>query len=705
MDLLRLEQQRQALEANLQQLRQSLKYWHKFEAEYEGLKEEIEADPAAVDSEAGLTNLAKTYDGELVDEKVVRELAGLDKSSPRSSQQIVRDIERRQEYVQKNIDTIQRRFFEGEAKLEELDFAATRDSNTGLPLTEIHEELDDDDNVISSRLSQPETQQANLVESLRKVGLTDEDLSELSGDKSKPEPLKSAITNASPPVTPAYVGVEKRTQSSNDLPIPTGDSTNDNGDVVERPPIRKKSVSFTADTKEPPEIVRLDSEDGKKSVSFADRVAVAPAAASPDPRSVQFSPKIEEIPPQPLGPASPQNAAKPDAQSGTQQDLRVSEVQKDLRASFKPGEKVIQVDNDDELVTKHFVVPENESEEDAKIRREMLDYHLNEVGHVVAQIDLDEANADDYDDDDDEEDDDTSSHFTGSTHIDDEDTPYTSGLSDEDEEEDEFGRSKRTVVSDDYREEMLKMQQRLIGNLGPAPKDEDVAAADPELDPKDVRRLVIRNKRSSISSVSSDSSEKKVSNKKRVSFAEAPDFSTSGTPPLKAQKHAEGENVAPVSDTVAERSTAMSHSMPGSGEKPKVSKFKKARALPTPETEAGDSVRPSLPTSIVDTYHDDDDDREAELGPAGQTLAETLVERPTPAKPSVAPSADDPDPIAERRQLAAEYYRRRNDMVRQQGGFKTDPDEEEMLGELMEEKDGKLKKVSRFKAARIKPMQ
>jgi len=437
MDLLRLEQQRQALEENLLKLRQSLKYWQTFEAEYEGLKEEIEADPAAVDSEPGLTHLSKTYDGELVDEKVIRELAGIDKDSPRSPRQIVRDIERRQEYVQKNLETIQRRFFEAEAKLEEFDFAATRDSNTGLPLTEIHEELDDDDNVISSRLSQPTSEQANLVESLKKAGLTDDDLREVSEDKVK-EPLKSAITYASPPITPVPTTLSGK--STIEPPITNGDPPHEDG-IPERPQIRKKSVSFTADTKEPPEIVRLDSDDGQKSVSFADKVAVAPAASLPDTRTVQFSPTVEEIPAQPLVTTSPQITAEAGAQS---------DVQKDLRASFKPGEKVIELNDDDEPVAEHIVLPENESEEDAQTRREMLDYHLNEVGHVVAQIDLDEAHADGYDDDDDEDDeddedddddDDTSSHFTGSTHLDDEDTPYTSGLSDDEDDEDEFGRT------------------------------------------------------------------------------------------------------------------------------------------------------------------------------------------------------------------------------------------------------------------------
>ena len=41
MDLLQIEQQRQALEDNVAKLRKTLKHWQRSEAEYEGLKEEV----------------------------------------------------------------------------------------------------------------------------------------------------------------------------------------------------------------------------------------------------------------------------------------------------------------------------------------------------------------------------------------------------------------------------------------------------------------------------------------------------------------------------------------------------------------------------------------------------------------------------------------------------------------------------------------
>ena len=173
MDLLKLEQQRLALEESLHKLRQSLKHWQLWEAEYEGLKEEIIGITSENATSLQLENVAKTYEGDLVNEKEIRELSGLDKNAPRTAKQIIGLIERRQEYVQKNIETVQRQFFEAEAKSEELAFAAASrpdyetDLGAGLPLTEIHEELDDEDNIISSHLSQPEEATSKIDEYAR----------------------------------------------------------------------------------------------------------------------------------------------------------------------------------------------------------------------------------------------------------------------------------------------------------------------------------------------------------------------------------------------------------------------------------------------------------------------------------------------------------------------------------------------------------
>nr|POF17865.1 hypothetical protein CFP56_13277 [Quercus suber] len=685
MDLVRLEQQRLALEANLQQLRKGLKHWQTLDAEYEGLKEEIQGPfPETVDA-TYLDHVAKTYGGDLVDEQEVRVVFGLDKNVIRSPQQIIDVVERRQEYVGRNLDVIRKRFFEAEAKLEEFDFQAMRSKEgtgdgdaTDFPLMEIVEELDEEDNVLSSRLEQPEASHGRLIESLRKAGLTDKDLDD-AGDTIAPLPLKSAITNASPPITPGF-HVPKSASPERSAMHET-----DNTSADERPNhafVRKKSVSFSADTKAAPELVRFESEDGKKSVSFADKVAVAPAAPLPDPRSVSFSPKVEEIPAEVVSPMSPQIA--PTQIDGSQDVKTHVGIEKDLKGTFKPGDKVLELDENDEIKSEHLVLPDNETAEEAQLRREMLDYHLNEVGHVVAEINLVEGDDDGYGDDDDyddDDDDDTSSRYTGSTYLGDEDTPYVSGVSDgdDDEDEDSYGRSKHSYITEEYQKEMQELQMKLIGNLGAAPKDDEIEAADPELDPSDVRKLVIRDKHTSASSLASDDSgeKKTASGKKRVSFAEELDVAEPGSPPLKAQKHSAGENVGPVSSTIAERTAAAAAmpSLPAPAMVEKTSRFKQSRAVPAP------SNVPSFTTDMNES---------PPTFAAGQTLAESLVERPVSQKPP--PSIDEPDPIMQRRELAAAYYQRRNDLIKQQGGFKRDEEEEELLGPLMEEKDGKIKK-------------
>lgn len=670
MDLIELEQQRLALEASLDRLRQSLKDWQAWEAEYEGLKEELATSAAEVTAD-DLAKLAKDFRGTLVNEKEILDLTGLSKDAPRTAKQIIGLIERRQDYVRKNIETVQRQYFDAEAKSEELAFAVAPHGDggeAGLPLTEIHEELDEDGNIISSAVSRPEESTSQMIESLRKAGLKDSDLQHEA-------PLKPAITNNTPPLVPTPVAADPSKRPLSELPVVADDAAHEDHEH-ERPSIRKKSVSFTADTKEAMQQPRQESEDGHKRVSFNDKVAVMPAAPPPDQRSVSFSPKVEEIPPQPLGPASP--------------DVRPAvhdELQKSLRERYKPGERVAQLNEDDEIEKIHIVMPDDESEEDAKTRREMLEYHLNEVGNVVAQIDLEEAkgtaDAEDYDDDDD----DNMSFHTSSEYLDDEDTPYTTGISDSEDEEDEFGRSVKPQITEEYRKRMEELQERLIGNLGPAPKDEDIEEIDPDTDPKDVRRLVIREQRNSTSSVSSDNSEKKAGGKKRVSFAETLDVAEPGSPPLKAQKHVPGENVGPVADTVAERKVAQSTpTIPEEPKPAKISRFKAARAAAPPAPEQAVEVVPASSTDI-------------RSGPAKATLAPTLLERmPAPHAAALAPGEDEHEEAVQRRQLAEEYYRQRNKMIREQGGFKAEKGEEEM----MEERDGQMRKVSRFKAARLR---
>lgn len=698
MELSEIERQRKALEENVQKLRQSLKHWQIWEAEYEGLKEELIATgPEELTAEA-VAEIGKSYDGELVKEKEILELAGLAtdaaESKLRRRAQILGLISRRQEYVQRNIETVSRQFFAAEGKVEEFAFAsataagiygdgageADEETEGGLPLSEIHEELDENGNVLRGEVRRPEEATGNILERLRKAGLSEKDLG-ASGKEGKVEDVSSSTPTRPAPLdhhpqgtsqSPSYQPTSVLKPASENF-VTTKDTAIDDSGDAERPQARKKSVSFSADTKEVEDKPRSNSEENKKSVSFADKVAVARAADPPDNRSVSFSPQVEEIP------AQPADSKLPQAQQGDQTTVNTDpDRQKDLRSYFKPGDRVFEVNEDAETTQPHIIMPENESEEDARLRREMLNYHLNEVQNVVATMDLDDP---------DDEHDDSHSDFTAS-ELQDEDTPYTSGLSDSDaEDEDEFGRSKRSAITDSYREEMEALKERLIGNLGKVPLpdgDADDEDADEELDPADARRLVIREKRSSIasnnSSNSDDAKKSSAAGKKRVSFAPGVDVAQPASPPHKANKHVQGESVPPLAGGVMERSapTAQEQPTPNATEKP--SRFKQARAASRPEDE---DTAPGAPT-----------------GPAGIPMADTLLERnPSTVK---APDADAYDPLLARRELAADYYRRRNDMVREQGGFRGTKEQDEDLGELMEERDdGQVKKVSRFKAARL----
>lgn len=688
MELTEIERQRQLLEANVQKLRQSLKHWQTWEAEYEGLKEELVATgPEDLTADA-VASISRSYDGALVTEKEIRDLAfaqPADVATLRRRAQILGLISRRQEYVLRNIETVSRQFFAAEGKLEEFAFASVTaagvygdgageledEEEGGLPLSEIHEELDESGNVLRGEVRRPEEATGQVLERLRKAGLSERDLGMVGGEKaSEPAAVASGaeVSAPSPAIKPAPVS-----SVSKDAPV-------DEDDGPDRPPIRKKSVSFSADTKEPEERPRSNSDDSKKSVSFADKVAVARAADPPDTRSVSFSPQVEEIPAQTASTDSPQS------QSGEQTAVNTDpDRQKDLRGYFKPGDRVFEVNEDTETTTPHVVMPENESEEDARLRREMLNYHLNEVQNVVATMDLDDP---------DDEHDDSHSDFTASEYQD-EDTPYTSGLSDSDaEDEDEFGRSKKPAVTDAYREEMEALKERLIGNLGKIPlpeeghdEDEDEEDADQDLNPADARRLVIRQKRSSIASTASSTSDADATNnkksstaKKRVSFAQDLDVAD---PPHKAPQNTEDSSVpvAPLASGVVERpaTTSASPSLPTPTAPAKLSRFKQSRAAQDDDSTSGAS---------------------APNPPPGIPMADTLLERsPAAAK---APDPDGYDPLLARRELAADYYRRRNDMVREQGGFKGTKEEDEDKGELMEEgDDGRVKKVSRFRAARL----
>lgn len=471
--------------------------------------------------------------------------------------------------------------------LEQMDKEDDESPEPGFPMTEIIEELDEDGNIISSKVTQPEQQTAQIIETLRKAGLKEMD---------------------------SKSGVEEKTRNS--APKVEG----------------KGPAPSEIKSQDTPKAAAGSSRPAKKGVSFAEEV------------------QEREIPSR----ADNANASK---SSGVNPAL--------FNGSFANGERVIELDDDDEIIGAQAVIPEDESPEDARLRREMLQYNLNEVGQVVAELDLDE-NLSEFEDDED--------------YFDDE---YDSEIS---EEEDEHGRSIRPGVTKSYRDQMQELEKqlrsRVIGNLGP-----NLEEVDPVYDPEGLRRLVVRGEEGAsgenikpASSKGKEPARADASAKKGVRFSEELDVQEA--PKAPEAPVISKPRSAPIADVVERAPTQVAPPSQPAQPPAKVSRFKQNRAAATPEAPQPEPFQGQVPGTVIS-------DNIVEHSSASSTNARAPEE------------ADELDPELQQRQLASEYYRLRNNIIRQQGGFKET--EEEKDDPLMEQfPDGKLKKVSRFKAARMK---
>ena len=523
-----------------------------------------------------------------MNEKEILELFGVGKGPIRHPIEVSRLVDRRLDYVQQNVSTISKQVEKIESQLsevlEEMDREDDASLGPGLPITEIIEELDEDGNVISSKVTQPEQQTAQIVETLRKAGLKDMD------PKSK-----DGVTNK-----------------------------------ISTPEAEKPKAASSEKTQDTPKAAENAPKPTKKGVSFAEEVQEREIPSRADNAS-----------------ASRSSGVNPSLYNGT----------------FANGERVIELDDDDDIIGTQAVIPEDESPEDARLRREMLQYNLNEVGQVVAELDLDE-NLSEFEDDDDYFDDD-----------------YDSEMS---EEEDEHGRSIRPGVSKSYRDQMRELEEslrsRVIGNLGP-----NLEEVDPVYDPEGLRRLVVRGEEGASDenvkpaiSKGKEAVKSDAATKKGVRFSEELDVQEA---PKSEAPAPSKPRTAPIADVVERAPTKPQ--APSEPTKPaKVSRFKQNRAAAADEAAQPESKQ--------------DQD-------SGSVMSDKIVEHPAaPSTNARAPEeVDELDPELQQRQLASEYYRLRNNIIRQQGGFKET--EEEKDDPLMEQfPDGKMKKVSRFKAARMK---
>ena len=312
------------------------------------------------------------------------------------------------------------------------------------------------------------------------------------------------------------------------------------------------------------------------------------------------------------------------------------------------------------------IIPLNESPEEATLRRQMLDYNMNEVGPVVAEIDIDDNGS--YD----------SERFDESDDTDAED--------EDDEGEDEYGRTTRRVIDDEYRAQMLalekKINTRMMENVG---LHDDMNNRGRDSNP--------------LQPVNDGALKKIVNEKKGVRFANNIDVSE----PKDAVSVIATTATGPLSDVIEHSSSSNAETRSSKTKKP--SKFKSSRL-----------IRPDYPETVQQQSSAVDIDKPRPSFAPGEIYAGTVLERAPPVqmndafdsleRVTIPAPPDEYDDVTMNQELAMEYNRLRNRMIQRQGGFMQATNEEEnerpKSSDLFgEPKPDGGKKVSRFKAARL----
>jgi len=589
-----LERHRILLEENTAKLRDSLARWRLWEAEYEGLKDEITSVPQPA-SNKHLARLRRDFDGQVVTKKEVSDIFG--RTDLRSADQILSALSRRLDYVYQNVQTLTKQVEAAENKLAAANVVSRPDlqNEDGDFMTDIFEQLDDDDNVVSFRLQNPGETAPQVLEILDKAGITD-----VVVDANQDAELEQVEETRAPPKPIVRKDDTPRASAAAEAPSP----------VTKTAPV-KKGVSFAEDTKPGHE---SSNPTAQRSVA-AQRLDTIMQAA-----------KEQEVPP-----------------------------------SSVP------------------VIPTNESAEDAALRREMLEYSLSEIGPVVAELQLEEADSDDS--------------FDGYS-----DEEEESEDEDEDDEEDEQGRSKYSALNNNYRQRMMELEARLASESffttgeprRPMTTADEGVGRISVVEPPTDSQILAENVRSGAVETADGTK------KKSVQFAEslvvAPKDKVSSTTVETAPQ------VDPLSDVV-ERSGRATISVEKSTRKP--SRFKKERL-----GDAGSSTIAALhdspnqqrlpkgpqdaPGRLLDAAS-----RVAPSGPEGQTIADSIVERDSVA------ATEDPgelDANLLHQQMATRYHEMRNRFIQRDGGYLKD---DSSVVKPLDEEEGGPRRMSKFKAARL----
>ncbi|KIX06582.1 uncharacterized protein Z518_04558 [Rhinocladiella mackenziei CBS 650.93] len=362
-----------------------------------------------------------------------------------------------------------------------------------------------------------------------------------------------------------------------------------------------------------------------------------------------------------------------------------------------------------------FPVNRSDTEAEAELRREMVLYSrgLDDVGAIVAELDLEEDASDvSYDEDDD--------NLEIDSEFDDDDD------FEDEESEDETGKSThRLTVPRSYRKKMEELQEKLgLKNTGP-----QLGLETPTEDPKEKHRLpaaeaarkaaIARHENSLKSSLKSakksapeeDDAETAKFSKKKVVFSSELDIAseettnrTTSTTAASSKPDTKEPKTRPVNDSIVERTSSQNENGPTApAPAPGLNKQSRFKAARQSQPQTPMFAPPMTFPSVSSTKNQD---RPTSPPPPSKIVSADLVERPTP-RVSTAPDPDDFSDEAHRREIAMEYQRHRMKRIHsQEGGFIGDG-EEDNYGEMITPgrkkggEDAQGKKISRFKAARI----
>ena len=322
----------------------------------------------------------------------------------------------------------------------------------------------------------------------------------------------------------------------------------------------------------------------------------------------------------------------------------------------------------------------DETPKEAQLRREMLEYSMNEVAAVVGEMSIEQVSEGEL------------SEFDGED-LDDQDASL---LDEDDDEEDEdgYGRATGRLVAEDYRQQMLELERKLnakaIFNAG-------LRVSGTELQTGQVSEGERKRKAT-----------KKVA--KGVRFAEQLDIQEAPKPqPTPTSRHI---SERPISTSIVERSFGSKTDATSSVHPPQPRKAGGESSLGVPKGTV-QALRSSPANNVADgplaslsstslTIPRQPHSQPVPVPEALQgdqqspkkTVGDVLERKPQASKRS----SLGPNPLDEavlHQEVAGELNRLRNHKIQQAGGFTSDVDEDEMP------LDDKGRKMSRFKAARL----